>query len=218
MLDQLLARSTLYAAFERVRENGGCHGADGMTVGDFAARLEEEIDRLQDRLLRRVYHPFPLLRIGIQKPTSGIRHLSIPTVRDRMVQTAVDLVTRPLFEQEFEDCSHAYRCGRSVRTAIHRIRELRAQGYRSVVDADIDAFFDMRRTSAHIARFRAFTACRTDQWVSSRTEATEGATTAFSSQRSRRSGSCWARIRSRTASGTTKPRARKTARRLRAAS
>jgi group II intron reverse transcriptase/maturase len=71
-----------------------------------------------------------------------MRHLSIPTVRDRVVQTAVDLVTRDLFEKEFEDCSYAYRCGRSVRAAIHRIRELRTDGYGWVVDADIDAFFD----------------------------------------------------------------------------
>ncbi len=142
MLDQLTARSTLYKAFERVRENGGCRGADGMTVGTFNAHLTEEIDRLEDRLLRQVYHPFPLLRIAIPKPTSGMRHLSIPTVRDRVVQTAVDLVTRDLFEKEFEDCSYAYRCGRSVRAAIHRIRELRAEGYGWVVDADIEAFFD----------------------------------------------------------------------------
>lgn len=154
MLDQLTARGTLYKAFERVRENGGCRGADGMTVGDFAARLEEEIDRLEDRLLRRVYHPFPLLRLSIPKPTSGMRHLSIPTVRDRVVQTAVDLVTRDLFEKEFEDCSYAYRCGRSVRSAIHRIRELRAQGYGWVVDADIDAFFDNIPHERMIERLR----------------------------------------------------------------
>jgi RNA-directed DNA polymerase len=154
MLDQLTARGTLYQAFERVRENCGCRGADGMTVGDFAARLEEEIDRLEDRLLRRVYHPFPLLRLAIPKRTSGMRHLSIPTVRDRVVQTAVDLVTRDLFEKEFEDCSYAYRCGRSVRSAIHRIRELRDQGYGWVVDADIDAFFDNIPHGRMIERLR----------------------------------------------------------------
>lgn len=142
MLDQLTSRKTLYAAFERVRENGGCCGADGVSLGRFAANLEEEIDRIQDRLLRRIYRPFPLLRIAIPKPTSGIRYLSIPTVRDRVIQTAVDLITREIFESEFEDCSHAYRRGRSTRTAVHRIRELRDQGYRWVVDADIDAFFD----------------------------------------------------------------------------
>jgi group II intron reverse transcriptase/maturase len=155
MLDRLIDRKTLYAASERVRDNGGCRGADGMTVDHFDEYLEEEIDRLQDRLLRRVYHPFPLLRIAIPKPASGMRHLSIPTVRDRIVQTAVDLVTREIFEREFEDCSHAYRCGRSVRSAVHRVRELRDQGYRWVVDADIDAFFDNiphERLLAHLRR------------------------------------------------------------------
>jgi group II intron reverse transcriptase/maturase len=154
MLDRLIDRKTLYAASERVRENGGCRGADGMTLDHFDEYLEEEIDRLQDRLLRRVYHPFPLLRIAIPKPTSGMRHLAIPTVRDRIVQTAVDLVTREIFEREFEDCSHAYRCGRSVRTAVHRIAELRRQGYRWVVDADIDAFFDNIPHERLFARLR----------------------------------------------------------------
>jgi retron-type reverse transcriptase len=75
-------------------------------------------------------------------------------VRDRIVQTAVDLVTRETFEREFEDCSHAYRCGRSVRTAVHRIAELRRQGYRWVVDADIDAFFDNIPHERLLARLR----------------------------------------------------------------
>jgi group II intron reverse transcriptase/maturase len=142
MLDRLYARATLHAAFERVRSHGGCHGADGMTVGQFAARLETELDRLQDRLLRRRYRPFPLLRFHVGKEASGRRCLSIPTVRDRVAQTAVFLVTRDLFEAEFEDASFAYRQGRSVRTAIHRVNSLREQGFRYLVDADIDAFFD----------------------------------------------------------------------------
>lgn len=170
MLDELIARGTLYKAFERVRENGGCRGADGLTVRHFAEHLEEEIDRLQDRLLRRVYQPFPLLRIAIPKPTSGIRHLSIPTVRDRVAQTAVDLVTRDVFESAFEDCSHAYRKGRSVRTAVHRIRELRDQGYRWVVDADIDGFFDNIPHDRMLARLRRlpldpFIISLLDRWV-----------------------------------------------------
>lgn len=154
MLDQLTERRTLYAACERVRNNGGCRGADGIALDHFDEYLEEEIDRLQDRLLRRAYHPFPLLRIAIPKPTSGVRHLSIPTVRDRIVQTAVDLVTREIFEREFEQCSHAYRAGRSVRTAIHQIRELRDQGFRWVLDADIDAFFDNIPHERLLARLR----------------------------------------------------------------
>jgi retron-type reverse transcriptase len=120
MLDEILARGNLRRAFERVRENHGCRGADGMTVGQFAADLEREIDRLQDRLLRRCYQPFPLLRFSIAKRNGGERHLCVPTVRDRVVQTAVDQVVRPIFEAEFEECSYAFRCGRSVRDAVRK--------------------------------------------------------------------------------------------------
>jgi RNA-directed DNA polymerase len=142
MLDEILERGNLRHAFERVRENQGCHGADGMTLGHFAADLDREIDRLQDRLLRRCYQPFPLLQISVPKRTGGARRLCVPTVRDRVVQTAADLLVRPLFEAEFNDCSYAFRRGRSVRDAVRKVCELREQGYRWLVDADIDDCFD----------------------------------------------------------------------------
>jgi group II intron reverse transcriptase/maturase len=141
MLEVIAERSNLRRAFERVRENGGCRGADGMTVGQLAADLDREIDRLQDRLLRRCYHPFPLLQIPVPKRNGGVRRLCVPTVRDRMVQTAVDLVVRPVFEAEFEDCSFAFRQGRSVRDAVRKVCELRDHGYRWLIDADIDDCF-----------------------------------------------------------------------------
>jgi group II intron reverse transcriptase/maturase len=142
LFQRVTARSTLHAAFERVRERSGCRGADGMTVADFAADLESEIGRLQDRLVRGRYRPFPLLRFNVSKPGGGARPLSVPTVRDRVAQTAVYLATRDLFDRELEEASHAYRQGRSVRTAIHRVNELRERGYRFLVHADVDAFFD----------------------------------------------------------------------------
>lgn len=142
MLNEILSRRTLYQAFERIRDNGGCRGADGVSVGDFAENLEQELDNLQDRLIRRVYHPYPLLRFEVPKSESKVRALCVPAVRDRVLQTAVYLVTRPLFEAEFEACSYAYREGRSVRDAVRRIDELRRQGFHWVVDADIEAFFD----------------------------------------------------------------------------
>jgi retron-type reverse transcriptase len=90
LFERVTARETLHAAFERVHARGGCRGADGMTVGDFAADLESEIGRLQDRLVRGRYRPFPLLRFTVAKSHSGGgRPLSVPTVRDRVAQTAV---------------------------------------------------------------------------------------------------------------------------------
>jgi group II intron reverse transcriptase/maturase len=142
MFDTIISRKNLHEAFVRVQDNGGCRGADGVTLAAFAARLEWELDRLEHSVRAGHYQPFPLLRFEIPKPTSGFRSLCVPTVRDRVLQTAVHLVVRPLFEAQFEEVSHAYRKGRSVRTAIHRIRELREQGFRWVVDADIDGFFD----------------------------------------------------------------------------
>jgi group II intron reverse transcriptase/maturase len=141
MLDQILERWNLRRAFERVQESSGCQGADGMTVGHFAADLERELDRLQDRFLRRCYRPYPLLQIVVPKRSGGERLLRVPTVRDRVAQTAVDLVVRPVFEAEFEDCSFAFRKGRSVRDAVRKVCELREQGYRWLVDADIDDCF-----------------------------------------------------------------------------
>jgi group II intron reverse transcriptase/maturase len=141
--DQVTASQTLHAAFARVRDRGGCRGADGMSVDDFAADVEFEIGRLRDRLIRGRYRPFPLMRFSVGKRGSeGERRLSVPTVRDRVAQTAVYLVTREIFEAELEEASHAYRQGRSVRTAVHRVNELREQGYRFLVHADIDSFFD----------------------------------------------------------------------------
>jgi retron-type reverse transcriptase len=88
MLDELTSRSTLYAAFERVRENGGCRGSDGISVADFQETLELEIDHLQDRLIRRRYHPLPLLRFQVPKREAKLRSLSVPTVELKHLEGA----------------------------------------------------------------------------------------------------------------------------------
>jgi RNA-directed DNA polymerase len=162
MLDQLASRKTLRQAFERVWANGGCRGADGMSVHDFAADLETELGRLEDRLLRRRYRPFPLLRFAVGKRGGGTRHLCVPTVRDRVAQTATLLVTQDLFEAELEESSYAYRRGRSVRSAIHRVQELRDQGYRFLVEADVDGFFD---NLPHARLFTRLRRLRLDPYV-----------------------------------------------------
>jgi group II intron reverse transcriptase/maturase len=91
---------------------------------------------------RDIYRPLPLLKILVDKGNGEARGLCIPAVRDRVAQAAALQVIEPVLEKEFEDCSFAYRKGRSVKQAIHRIKEIYDQGYRWVVDADIDAFFD----------------------------------------------------------------------------
>lgn len=131
-------------AFQRVKENQGGPGVDGVRISQFERHLEQNLSRLQDELQQKTYTPLPLLRILVDKGngTGEARALSIPAVRDRVAQTAVLQYVEPVLEKEFEDCSFAYRRGRSVKMAVQRIKEYYEQGYRWVVDADIDAFFD----------------------------------------------------------------------------
>ncbi len=140
--DRLVERSNLHRAFERVRANGGCRGADGVTVEAFADDLERQFDSLEDSLRSMRYQPFPLLEIQVPKRSGGFRRLAIPSVRDRVAQAAFYETTRPVFEAEMEDVSFAFRPGLGVRDAVRRLAELRDQGFRFVVDADIDDYFD----------------------------------------------------------------------------
>jgi len=141
-LSDALTDFNLHQAWSKVYENQGCAGVDHQTLEAFAERLHKNLETLRDEVNYETYQPQPLLRIALEKPSGGMRLLSIPTVRDRILQTAVTRVIEPLFEAEFEDCSFAYRKGRSVDQAIDRIQLLQRQGYHWVVDADIQCFFD----------------------------------------------------------------------------
>lgn len=133
----------LFAAWEKVRSNQGVGGVDGVSLNGFSADLLLNLETLRNEVGYDTYRPAPLLRVEIAKKDGlGKRPLSIPTIRDRVLQTAVALVLTPVFEQEFEDISFAYRQGRSVGQAVSRIERLRDEGYQWVVDADIRSFFD----------------------------------------------------------------------------
>jgi retron-type reverse transcriptase len=164
LIKQLVTIPNLEAAWQRVLANGGCRGSDGISLQRFGFDLIDHLRDLSHSLEHGYYHPYPLLRFPIPKnrssvgpfagspvnqPTgqpanrpTGQRFLSVPTVRDRVAQTAAFLVTKEIFEAEFEDVSHAYREGRGVRTAVYDIKEWRDKGYRFAVDADITAYFD----------------------------------------------------------------------------
>lgn len=142
-MNKICDPSTLAAAWERIKNNGGCRGADGVTLNRFEYNLDRNLKELSKSLTEQRYHPFPLLRFAIPKRNAaGVRFLSVPTVRDRVAQTAVFLITQPFFEAEFEVVSHGYRPGRGVRTAVYDIKAWRDKGYRFAVDADIDSYFD----------------------------------------------------------------------------
>jgi CRISPR-associated protein Cas1 len=141
-LSDVLTDFTLNQAWSKVYENQGCAGVDQQTLEAFAEQLHKNLETLRNEVCYETYKPLPLLRVELEKPSGGIRLLSIPPVRDRVLQTAVTRVIEPLFEAEFEDCSFAYRKGRSVEQALERIQLLQRQGYHWVVDADIQRFFD----------------------------------------------------------------------------
>ena len=140
--------ASLQQAFLSVRDNQGCAGVDGVTIACFEAGLTKNLVALRHELTEQSYRPLPLMRILVAKKSGEPRGLCIPTVRDRVAQTALLRRYQPLLEQEFEGCSYAYRKGRSVRQAVQKVKEYHDQGYCWVVTADIGAFFDTNSCSS----------------------------------------------------------------------
>ncbi len=141
-IQQILDDSALLQAWYKVKANNGCGGADGVSPAAFERNLLSRLALLRDEVHYRTYRPRPLRRISIPKKNGGLRPLSIPAIRDRILQTAAVAVIGPVFEAEFESCSYAYRKGRSVKTAVHRIEQFREEGYVWVADIDIESYFD----------------------------------------------------------------------------
>jgi group II intron reverse transcriptase/maturase len=164
MFAEIVDAAHLEAAWRRVRENQGCAGVDGVTIEEFESGVLYELARLHRELTDGSYRPLPLLRILVDKGNGEARALCIPTVRDRVAQAAALQLIEPVLEAQFEDCSFAYRKGRSVRQAVHRIKALYEKGYRWVVDADIDAFFDSLDHDLLMAKIDHFIA---DEWLRS---------------------------------------------------
>jgi CRISPR-associated protein Cas1 len=144
----------LWEAWERVRENQGCAGADGVTVHVFAQRAHRLIPDLEARVREGRYRPYPLLKIVVEKKpgSPATRTLLVPAVRDRVLQTAAARHLSRSFEEEFLECSYGYRPGRSVDRAIARIRKCRELGYIFVMDGDVQSFFDRVDHSLLLAR------------------------------------------------------------------
>lgn len=143
LLEQVLERSNLRLAWEKVAENCGIPGVDRVSIARWRRNWEERLENLRTSVLSGSYHPSPLRIRAIPKSTPGQwRILRIPTVNDRVLQRAALQVLFPLFEPRFLDCSFGYRPGFGLRQAVQRILDLREQDYTWVLDADIDAFFD----------------------------------------------------------------------------
>ncbi|MEW5892435.1 MAG: CRISPR-associated endonuclease Cas1 [Pseudomonadota bacterium] len=158
LFSRLAAPDRLLAAWEKVRQNRGCAGVDGEGIDHFACHAEPALHTIRQSLIDGRYQPQPLLAVTIPKPNGGERLLAVPTVRDRIVQTAAALTLAPLLDAEFNHCSYAYREGRSVQLATAVIGRYRQEGYRHVVDADIRGCFDHIDHQRLLQRVRAVVA------------------------------------------------------------
>lgn len=142
LMGRMLEESNLLQAWQKVRAKRGCAGTDGVTITQFEKELSTHLAKLRADVMQGNYRPYPLLRLKIFPPVKKARLLSIPSVRDRILQTAACHILSPMFEERFEDCSFGYRPARSVKMALQQVAQHRDNGYLWVIDADIKSFFD----------------------------------------------------------------------------
>ena len=143
LIDKVYAERTLELAWGKVQSNAGACGVDGMSVGHFAKDSKSRLLAVNKRIREGTYEPKPVKRVHIPKlGSSETRPLGIPTVEDRIVQTAVRMAIEPIFEREFAEHSYGFRPGRGCKDALRRMNELLEKGLVHVVDVDIKGYFD----------------------------------------------------------------------------
>jgi RNA-directed DNA polymerase len=143
LYDKVYGLSNLKAAWKRVKANGGGGGVDGVSIADFDKEADVRLEKLSEALRTNTYKPLPVRRSYIPKPgSSEKRPLGIPTIIDRIVQTAVRNVIEPIFENEFDPCSYGFRPKLGCQNALGEIERLLAAGYVHVVDVDVRKYFD----------------------------------------------------------------------------
>ena len=142
LIDKAIRPATLEIAWQRVARNKGAAGVDGQSIERFSQQSERYLAELQASLADGSYRPNPVKRVEIPKPDGNTRPLGIPTVKDRIVQTALKLVIEPIYEVQFRPGSYGFRPGRGCKDALREVDRLLKQGYTHVVDADLKGYFD----------------------------------------------------------------------------
>ena len=143
LYDKIQRMDVLKEAWETVRKNGGSPGMDGITIKEMEKQgVETLLNEIQSELRTKTYQPSPLKRVYIPKANGKQRPLSIPTVKDRVTQTAIKLIMEPIFEPQFEPYSFGFRPNKSAHDAVDEIVKYLNFGCENVIDADITACFD----------------------------------------------------------------------------
>ncbi len=143
MIQELLSRENLLSALKRVEANKGSHGVDGMSVRTLREHILQNWYQLRQAIEEGTYEPSPVRRVEIPKPDGkGIRLLGIPTVTDRFIQQAIAQVLNPVFDPQFSEHSYGFRPKRRGHNAVREAKQYLKDGYRWVVDLDLEKFFD----------------------------------------------------------------------------
>ena len=143
LYDKICRKDILRHAYRLAHANVGAPGVDGVGFGQIEMQgVEGWLACLREDLISKTYRPDPVRRVSIPKPDGGERPLGIPTIRDRVVQTAAKLVLEPIFEADFEDNAYGYRPARGAVDAVKEVHRLICRGHADVVDADLSKYFD----------------------------------------------------------------------------
>jgi len=142
LIEEVLRKENLSEALKRVRANKGAPGVDGMSVEQLPEYLRKHWPEIREQLLSESYEPKPVRVVQIPKPSGGTRMLGIPIVLDRLIQQSILQVIGPIFDPGFSEYSYGFRPGRSAVQAVEKARAYMADGYRWVVDLDLEKYFD----------------------------------------------------------------------------
>ena len=150
LLEAVLERSNMMRAYERVVENKGAPGVDGLTVLELKPWLQAHWLKIKQALLAGEYMPAAVRKVEIPKPQGGVRTLGIPTALDRLIQQGLHQILQPLFDPGFSGSSYGFRPGRNAHQAVEAARRYVAEGKRWTVDLDLEKFMDPSSYCPHI--------------------------------------------------------------------
>jgi RNA-directed DNA polymerase len=142
LLEEIISKSNMHHAFERVVANKGAAGVDGVGFLDFADEVRSKWPMIKSQLEKAEYRPMSVKRVKIPKANGGVRSLGIPTYMDRLIQQAISQVLVKRYDPDFSASSYGFRAEKNAHQALEKAREYINAGYSHVVDLDLEQFFD----------------------------------------------------------------------------